>query len=199
VRAEFFGERAETRSGAVRRQQRFSVSLFDEDTARRLGNLKAYTVDGEALRTGSANFSATGEREHLDLRSSEMAAPRESACKRACDDLGDRRHARVTVLPARKQILRCGVFRAGSNALCHQSYNHENKNCPHRCHLGRKLNQPLHRPRFFRSLTPGPSSFSSMKITSDLHSAQMIEPNNKIIEAKAVRLRAHSDKAAWSV
>jgi hypothetical protein len=41
VKAEFFGERAETRSGAARRRQSFSVSLFDEDTARRLGNHRA--------------------------------------------------------------------------------------------------------------------------------------------------------------
>ena len=45
VKAEFFGERAETRSGAARRQQRFSVSLFDEDTARRLGNQRAAMSD----------------------------------------------------------------------------------------------------------------------------------------------------------
>lgn len=41
VKAEFFGERADIRSGAARRQQHFSVSLFDEDTARRLGRWKA--------------------------------------------------------------------------------------------------------------------------------------------------------------
>jgi hypothetical protein len=40
VKAEFFGERADIRTGAARRQ-RFSVSLFDEDTARRLGRWKA--------------------------------------------------------------------------------------------------------------------------------------------------------------
>ncbi len=36
VKADLFGERSETRSGAARRQQRFSVSLFDEDVTRRL-------------------------------------------------------------------------------------------------------------------------------------------------------------------
>ena len=41
VKAEFFGERADIRTGAARRLQRFSVSLFDEDTARRLGRWKA--------------------------------------------------------------------------------------------------------------------------------------------------------------
>ena len=37
VKAELFGEHAETRRGAARRQQRFHVSLFDEPVARRLG------------------------------------------------------------------------------------------------------------------------------------------------------------------
>jgi len=41
VKAEFFGERGETRSGAARRLQRFSVSLFNEETARRLGRQRA--------------------------------------------------------------------------------------------------------------------------------------------------------------
>jgi hypothetical protein len=45
VKAEFFGERAETRSRGARRRQRFSVSLFDEDTARRLGNQRAAMSD----------------------------------------------------------------------------------------------------------------------------------------------------------
>jgi hypothetical protein len=45
LKAELFGERAETRSGAARRHQRFSVSLFDEDTARRLGNHRAAMTD----------------------------------------------------------------------------------------------------------------------------------------------------------
>lgn len=45
VKAELFGERAETRSGAARRQQRFSVSLFDEDTARRLETRKTAMTD----------------------------------------------------------------------------------------------------------------------------------------------------------
>jgi hypothetical protein len=41
VKAEFFGERGETRSGTARRLQRFSVSLFNEETARRLGRQRA--------------------------------------------------------------------------------------------------------------------------------------------------------------
>jgi hypothetical protein len=45
VKAELFGEAAETRSGAARRQQRFSVSLFDEDTSRRLGNRRTAMAD----------------------------------------------------------------------------------------------------------------------------------------------------------
>ena len=45
VKAELFGERAETRSGAARRQQRFSVSLFDEDVARRLEARKGAKSD----------------------------------------------------------------------------------------------------------------------------------------------------------
>jgi hypothetical protein len=40
VKAELFGERAETRTGAARRQQRFSVSLFSEDVSRRLETRK---------------------------------------------------------------------------------------------------------------------------------------------------------------
>ena len=40
VKAEFFGERGDIRSGAARRLQRFSVSLFDEDTTRRLGRAR---------------------------------------------------------------------------------------------------------------------------------------------------------------
>jgi hypothetical protein len=51
VKAEFFGERADIRSGAARRLQRFSVSLFDEDTARRLGRGRA------AMRTRLAACS----------------------------------------------------------------------------------------------------------------------------------------------
>ncbi|MGA2491574.1 MAG: hypothetical protein ABSF67_01340 [Roseiarcus sp.] len=45
VKPEFFGERGETRSGAARRRQHFSVSLFDEDTTRRLGNQRAAMSD----------------------------------------------------------------------------------------------------------------------------------------------------------
>lgn len=45
VKAELFGEQAETRSGAARRQQRFSVSLFDEDVARRLETRKTAMTD----------------------------------------------------------------------------------------------------------------------------------------------------------
>ncbi len=45
VKAELFGETAETRSGAARRQQRFTVSLFDEDTSRRLGNRRNAMAD----------------------------------------------------------------------------------------------------------------------------------------------------------
>jgi hypothetical protein len=45
VKAILFGEEAETRSGAARRQQRFSVSLFDEDTSRRLGNRRNAMAD----------------------------------------------------------------------------------------------------------------------------------------------------------
>jgi hypothetical protein len=41
LKPEHFGHRAETRSGAARHQQRFSVSLFDADTARRLEARKA--------------------------------------------------------------------------------------------------------------------------------------------------------------
>jgi hypothetical protein len=45
VKAELFGERAETRNGAARRQQRFSVSLFSENVARRLEARKGATSD----------------------------------------------------------------------------------------------------------------------------------------------------------
>jgi hypothetical protein len=45
VKAELFGEEAETRSGAARRQQRFTVSLFDEETSRRLGNRRTAMAD----------------------------------------------------------------------------------------------------------------------------------------------------------
>ena len=49
VKAELFGERAETRSGAARRQQRFSVSLFGEDIARRLEARKGAMSDRLAV------------------------------------------------------------------------------------------------------------------------------------------------------
>ena len=45
VKAELFGEHAETRSGAARRQQRFSVSLFDESVTRRLQAKKGAMAD----------------------------------------------------------------------------------------------------------------------------------------------------------
>ena len=45
VKAELFDERAETHSGAARRQQRFSVSLFSEDVARRLETRKGKMGD----------------------------------------------------------------------------------------------------------------------------------------------------------
>lgn len=57
VKPEFFGERGETRSGAARRRQRFSVSLFDEDTARRLGNQRCeIALNGAPAIGGTQNI-----------------------------------------------------------------------------------------------------------------------------------------------
>jgi hypothetical protein len=70
---------------------------------------------------------------------SESAGSHESAGEGACDDLGDRRQARVIVLPTRERILRRGIFRAGSNALCRQGDNHDKEDCPHRYDLRWKL------------------------------------------------------------
>ncbi|MGE4043549.1 MAG: hypothetical protein AB7F35_01755 [Acetobacteraceae bacterium] len=75
VKAELFGERAETRSGAARRQQRFSVSLFSEDVARRLEARKGAMSDRLAacslmLRDGVRWVPDTAD----DLLKAEFAA-----------------------------------------------------------------------------------------------------------------------------
>jgi hypothetical protein len=61
----------------------------------------------------------------------------------------------------------------------------------HRARLGGQLTRgviPPHRPRVFRSLTPGPSPFSSMKITPTASSAAFA------IRRTAKRVRKFSDK-----